>query len=143
MEIHLTRPLRRAFPSLEDDISFVTTKVKNLVGHDTLDDRLYIEGRCSRYGSGYSGMAYPYCESKCCGCVKNHEDGKITFTLGRKTSLHDLFRVVSHELFHINQFHKGRQEFGFMTIHPQSVRESEREAFDFEDRFLDYIEYAV
>lgn len=65
-----------------------------------------------------------------------HQNGKITMSINERTPIEGIARLFSHELRHIAQFHRGKRQFGTLTILSLTPLQAEDDAYEFEDDIL-------
>lgn len=123
------------FPGVDE----LLTKVKGVackLDRDIRTRDLRVEARRNNQPGFFKGWAYPLTRAREGQRVTYHQDGLIRMYVGAQCVDEEIVRLYAHELRHIGQFHRGRRQYGTMTIHPMSQEASEHDADDFEERVL-------
>lgn len=137
MRIRLTNPVKANHPDLKE-ILFDLAQAVHSHDPDLRTRCLYVEVSANHQGR-FSGAAFPRTWSW--GrwdryTYNRHENGKVSLSICREISEVGLVRLFCHELRHIAQFHRGKEQHGYLTIAPMRARESEDDAYEFEDHMV-------
>lgn len=136
MELRLSSTVSCLYPFLASGIREIT-RCAQVLDEDIIVQNLLIEVRAHWKPSTFCGMAFPERSSWKRGTYRSHADGRILLTIGAGIHEEDLIRLLSHELRHIGQFHRGIERFGFMTAQYMTDEACEDDAYDFEDYVLE------
>lgn len=124
------------FPAI-DELCADVKRVACRLDRDIRTRELRVDARRNNFPGTYKGWAHPVTRYSEGARTTYHSDGLIRMFIGRECGDEDIIRLYAHELRHIGQFHRGRKEYGTMTIAPLSTLDSEADAEAFEDRVLD------
>lgn len=136
MEIRLSSTVSCIYPFLASGIREIT-RLSQALDENIIVQNLLIEVRAHWKPSTFCGRAYPDYASWKHGQRRTHSDGRILLTIGAGVGEEDLIRLLSHELRHIGQFHRGIERCGYMTADYLDDDVCENDAYDFEDYVLE------
>lgn len=134
--IQLSEAVEQAFPALRADLRFIHAYACDL-DPDIPKDDFHVSVRLGKVACRWSGHAYPlqfshYRHSP-------HRNGRISMSLGTDTVYTGVVRLFSHELRHLAQFARGKDQYGIMTLSHMDPRDVEPDALKFEGRMLKHM----
>jgi hypothetical protein len=140
MTIRVSSNLSNFIPDLKEMLYEVAACSRSL-DRKIRTKHLYVEARCAPWTDDFSGTAFAEAYTIDRRWQKTkvilHENGKVTMSLGSSVGFEHVARLFAHELRHIGQFHRGKERYGFLFCVPKSEKESEIDAFCFEQKVVD------